>query len=148
MEKSYFLAWKNNCNRTDGEMEYHKFDQELGKPLRATDIASWLGVDIDFVRKYYRELGGVRLGNSQRGRLLFFEKHVIDAIRRMNNAQQGNQTGQGEVACLDNERRQEEAEAIQHQKESSGMGGKRTKRRLVEDKYGITGPAGMGKQVS
>ena len=124
-----------------------KLDTELGKPLRAGDIAKWLGVDIDFVRKYYRDLGGVRLGNSHRGRLLFFEKHVIDAIRRMNNAQQNHKTGQGEMACLGNERRQEEAEAVQNKETSSRLGGGTKKRRLVEDKYGVTGSSGMGKQV-
>ncbi len=128
-------------------MAYDKFDQELGKPFRAGDIADWLGVDIDFVRKYYRELGGVRLGNSRRGRLLFFEKHVIEAIRRMKNAQQNNETGQGDVACLGNERRQEETEGFQHKKESARLGGRAKKRGVVADKYGLTGSSGVGKQV-
>jgi hypothetical protein len=125
-------------------MAHDKLDSELGRPLRANDIAEWLGVDTDFVRKYYRELGGVRLGNPRRGRLLFFEKHVVDAIRRM-YAQQSNETGQAEMAGLGDERRQEETKNIQHKERGSEMGGRAKKRRLVEDKYGLTGTSGMGQ---
>ena len=125
-------------------MEHEKLDTELGRLLRAKDVADWLGVDKDFVRKYYRELGGVRLGNPRRGRLLFFEKHVIDAIRRM-YAQQSYETGQDEMACLGDEKRQKETENIQHKERSSELGGRAKKRGLVEDKYGLTGSSGMGQ---
>ena len=39
-----------------------QLEQSLGKALRVQEIAQYLDVDVKTVRKYYRELGGIRLG--------------------------------------------------------------------------------------
>jgi hypothetical protein len=51
-------------------------EQNLGKPLRSKDVAKYLGLDIKTVRKYYRDLGGIRLGRH----FVFFEKEIVNAI--------------------------------------------------------------------
>jgi hypothetical protein len=51
-------------------------EQNLGKPLRSKDVAKYLGVDIKTVRKYYLDLGGIRLGRH----FVFFEKEIVNAI--------------------------------------------------------------------
>ena len=50
--------------------------EELGKALCAQEVATYLGMDVKFVRKNYQSLGGVRLGRHYR----FFERRLINAI--------------------------------------------------------------------
>jgi hypothetical protein len=51
--------------------------KDLGRVLRAEEVAKHLGLDVKTVRLYHRELGGMRLGRS----ILFFERRVADAIQ-------------------------------------------------------------------
>ena len=53
-------------------------EKDLGKALRTQEVADYLGVDVKTVRKYYRELGGIRLGRHYR----FFEKEIYNAIQK------------------------------------------------------------------
>ena len=53
-------------------------DNTLGKALRTKDVAQYTGLDGKTVRKYYQELGGMRLGR----RYVFFERRLIDAIQK------------------------------------------------------------------
>lgn len=50
---------------------------DLGKTLTAAEMAAYLGLDIKTVRKYHRQLGGIRIGR----RYLFFEMEVYNAIQ-------------------------------------------------------------------
>jgi hypothetical protein len=52
--------------------------QELGKAMSAREVADYLGLDIKTVRKYYLELGGMRLGSHYR----FFEKEICNAVQK------------------------------------------------------------------
>jgi excisionase family DNA binding protein len=56
----------------------YQLEQGLGKALRAQEIAQYLDVDVKTVRKYYHELGGIRLGRHYR----FFEKEIYYAIQK------------------------------------------------------------------
>jgi len=55
-----------------------KMQTELGTSLTAGQVADYLGLDVNTVRKYYRELGGIRVGTAYR----FFERTLTDAILR------------------------------------------------------------------
>ena len=52
--------------------------QELGKALRAKDVAEYLGMNVKHIRNHYKDLGGIRLGRHYR----FFERRIINAISK------------------------------------------------------------------
>ena len=56
--------------------------ETLGKRLTAQEVAEYLGVDAETVRRYYHSLGGIRLGRL----ILFFENLMIDKIKEKSNA--------------------------------------------------------------
>ena len=51
---------------------------QLGQALNTKQVSEYLGLDPKTVRKYYRELGGIRLGRHYR----FFEKEICNAIQK------------------------------------------------------------------
>ena len=99
---------------------------ELGRTLRAEDLALYLGLDEKTVRQYYLELGGIRLGR----RILFFEKEVINAIQK-----------RSKMGSPSESKREEEGKNLPEQEGSSSLG----KRKSVksrgdmagEDKHGV-----------
>jgi len=52
--------------------------KELGQVFTAQQVAEYLELDVTTVRRYYKELGGVRVGAAYR----FFERTLTDAILR------------------------------------------------------------------
>ena len=52
-------------------------EENLGKTLTVQEVAAYLGLDPQTVRRYYKQLGGMRFGRSYR----FFEKEVKNAIQ-------------------------------------------------------------------
>lgn len=58
--------------------------ETLGKRLTAQEVAEYLGVDAETVRRYYNSLGGIRLGRL----FLFFENLIIQAIKENSHALQ------------------------------------------------------------
>ena len=58
--------------------------ETLGKRLTAQEVAEYLGVDAETVRRYYPILGGIRLGRL----ILFFENLIIQAIKENSHALQ------------------------------------------------------------
>ncbi len=103
-------------------------NEKLGRSMSAKQIAAYLMIDVKTVRKYYRELGGIRIGR----RYLFFEEEVYNAIQTRK-----------EVYRTDKEGRKEERESIQDQKSSIGLGSRdaaKVRRRLArEDKHNLFG---------
>jgi hypothetical protein len=99
---------------------------ELGKALTAADVAAYLGLDIKTVRKYYRQLGGIRIGR----RLRFFEKEVYNAIQKRN-----------EIYRTIEEERTKEGENIPDEEGRISVGSRDAAvvgRRMVrEDKHGL-----------
>jgi hypothetical protein len=51
--------------------------QNLGRAMSAKEVSALFGIDIKTVRKYHKELGGLRLGR----RYLFFESEVLYAVQ-------------------------------------------------------------------
>ena len=55
-------------------------NEKLGRSMSAKQVAAYLKIDVKTARKYYRELGGIRIGR----RYLFFEEEVYNAIQTWN----------------------------------------------------------------
>ena len=103
-------------------------ERNLGKPYRTRDVAKYLGLDVKTVRKYYRELGGIRLGRHY----VFFEKEICNAVQKRT-----------EVDCPSEERGTETGEGVLEQNESQGLGSQdaaKVRRRMErEDRHGLFG---------
>jgi len=56
--------------------DYPILQKGLGKSLNVRELAQYLRVDEEWVRKYYNVLGGARIGK----RYLFFENLIVQAI--------------------------------------------------------------------
>lgn len=111
-------------------------NRKLGQSMSTSDVAEYLNIDVKTVRKYYRNLGGIRIGR----RYVFFEEEVCNAIQKNRTEEQQKEN------CLDRtsqKRRQKEGEAIQNEERGRGMGSedeRSIKRRLAKkDKHGLFG---------
>jgi hypothetical protein len=105
-----------------------QLERSLGKALRAQEIAQYLDVDVKTVRKYYRELGGIRLGRHYR----FFEKEIYYAIQKRTK-----------VDSPSEERKPEIGKGVFDKEGSQGLGNqdeKKASRRVErEDRHGLFG---------
>jgi hypothetical protein len=103
-------------------------DNKLGRALNAKDLAAYLGLDPKTIRKYYRELGGIRLGS----RIVFFEKEFINAIQKRTKL---DRPGTEEWA--------ETGESVPDEERGNGVGSRnaaKTRKRLEqEDRHGLFG---------
>lgn len=106
--------------------------KDLGKALRAKEVAEYLALDEKTVRCYYQELGGMRLGRS----ILFFERSVINAIQsrtevEIPSAEDGGRDGAPK------------GEELQLEERGVGVGSRdeaETRRRVErEDRHGLLG---------
>jgi hypothetical protein len=105
-----------------------QINNQLGQVLTAKQIADYTGLDVKTIRKYYRELGGVRLGS----RIVFFEKEFINAIQTRIKL---DRPGAEEWA--------ETGESVPDEERGNGVGSqdaaKIRKRLEQEDKHGLFG---------
>jgi hypothetical protein len=103
-------------------------NNKLGRALNAKDLAAYLGLDPKTIRKYYRELGGIRLGS----RIVFFEKEFINAIQKRK-----------ELDCPSAEEWAETGENVPDEERGNGVGSRdeaKTRKRLdQEDRHGLFG---------
>jgi hypothetical protein len=113
-----------------------RINEELGRPMSAQQAAAYFNIDVKTVRKYYKELGGIRIGN----RYKFFEMEVCNAV------QKGRSEGRQDTNDLyrtSEEKREEDKQAIQDEKRSSGVGvtnEKLVRKRLEQkDRHGLFG---------
>lgn len=113
-------------------------EEELGKVVKAKDVASFLGLDINTVRLHYEDLGGIRLGR----RILFFENLIVETIRRKSHAVQEKKEQQDRVGGGSNAPGQEVLQGLRQQERGAGMGGgnKIKNRRRIIDPYGLLDP--------
>jgi len=108
--------------------------KELGKNLSPKEVASFFQLDVRTVRKYYVELGGLKLGRI----IMFFENRIVQALERgVNHAIQTRE----KMGCRSNAPGDETIEEVPEQERSSEVG-VRTKtsqlKRLVKaDPHGI-----------
>lgn len=105
---------------------FDTIQSELGKPLRPTDMALYLGLDEKTIRQYYRQLGGIRLGR----RILFFEKEVINAVQKRSKMGSPSKT-----------EREEEGENLPKQERCDNMGKRESAKSRGDmagrDKHGV-----------
>ncbi len=101
-------------------------EKQLGKALNAKEVAQYLGLDIKTVRKYYHQLGGIRLGRHYR----FFGKEIINAISKRK-----------EMDCSSEEGRSEIGKGVFDEEGSQKLGSRdeaKTLRRLEQqDRHGL-----------
>lgn len=100
----------------------------LGKSLCSQEVADYLGLDVKTVRKYYRDLGGIRLGRQYR----FFEKEVFYAVQKRTT-----------MDCPSEEGRDEAEQGVSDEEGSHRVGNEdaaKIRRRLGrEDRHNIFG---------
>ena len=103
-----------------------KIINEIGKALSTAEVAEYFKIDVKTARKYYQQLGGIRIGRHYR----FFEMEVINAIQTWN-----------EIYRTDKEERKEEGEGLRNQKGCIKLGSgdeKKVRRRLErEDEHNL-----------
>ena len=110
----------------------------LGKRLTAQEVADYLAIDVETVRRYYKHLGGIRLGRL----ILFFDNLVIDAIKEKSYAVQEKEKEQGGVDSRCYAQREEVLQDIQHQNRSNRLGIRNKKKsgRKPNDPFGVLEP--------
>jgi hypothetical protein len=113
-----------------------RINEELGRPMSAQEVAAYLDIDVKTARKYYQQLGGIRIGS----RYKFFEMEVCDAVQKNRN-EKWQETNS--VYWPSEKRREEDRKTVQDEESGSGMGNddeKSIKRRLAKkDKHGLFG---------
>ena len=101
-------------------------NNKLGQALNTKQVSEYLSLDPKTVRKYYRELGGIRLGRHYR----FFEKEICNAIQERTK-----------MDCPSEEGRGTTEQSLSHEEGSNGLGSQdaaKTRERLVkEDRHGL-----------
>ena len=108
---------------------------KLGKRLTAKEVADYLGIDVETVRRYYQRLGGIRLGRL----ILFFENLMIDAIKETRHAIQEKEKEQGGVDSRCDARGEEVLRDIRYEKRGDclGVGYKKKSLGKPDDPFGI-----------
>jgi hypothetical protein len=107
----------------------------LGKRLTSQEVADYLGVDVETVRRYYQRLGGIRLGRL----ILFFENLMIDAIKETRHAIQEKEKEQGAVDSRCDARGKKVLQDIRYESPSDSLGvrNKKKSRGKPDDPFGI-----------
>lgn len=70
-----------------------QLERNLGKALRAKDVAEYLGMNVKHIRNHYKDLGGIRLGRHYR----FFEKEIYYAIQKRTEVDSPSQKRKPEI---------------------------------------------------
>jgi len=91
--------------------------EELGRPLSPQEPSGYLGVDPDFVRKHYKFFGGIR--PSERGRVLFFENLVAEAIRRASHGDENQETWENSLDGQSSKEWSDPTKDLQHQSQGT-----------------------------
>ena len=110
--------------------------ETLGKRLTAQEVAEYLVVDAETVRRYYSSLGGIRLGRL----ILFFENLMIDKIKEKSNAIQKKEKEQEDgVDSRCDAQREEILQDIRYQDRGARLGirNKKSSRKRLDDPFGI-----------
>jgi hypothetical protein len=118
-------------------LKFTMLNQSLGQKLTTQEVAAYMGLDEDTVRKYYKEIGGIRLPGPK-GRILFFEKNIVYALSRRNDyAFKDNEEWTDSMERESAEGRINQTKGVRHEEGGSGMGGQKKKGGLDEDRHGI-----------
>jgi hypothetical protein len=107
----------------------------LGKRLNSKEVAEYLCLDIETVRRHYKTLGGIRLGR----RILFFENLIVEAIREVCHAVQEEEKEKGRMGWRGDAPGESVLQGIRDEIGRSGLGVGNQKKafRKVSDPYGV-----------
>jgi excisionase family DNA binding protein len=113
----------------------NELNNTLGKKMTAQEVAEYLGVDAETVRRYYHHLGGIRLGRL----FLFFENLIIQSIRENSHALQEEEKEQGGVDSGSDARGKTVLQDFQYQDRGARLGirNKKSSRKRLDDPFGI-----------
>ncbi len=117
--------------------------EHLGRRIPTKELAEWLQLDVDSLRRHYASFGGIR--PVPNGKILFFERNVVDALRGAYHAVKDNERWPHPVEGAGPEEWTDKAEIIRHENRSAGVGGSGKKGRLEPDRHGLLGAAMGGK---
>jgi hypothetical protein len=114
-------------------MEFLK--SNLGKRLSAIEVAEYLGLDIETVRRHHKSLGGIRLGR----RILFFENLIVEAIREVCHAIQEEEKEKSRMGWRGNAPGETVLQGIPDEIRSIrlGIGNQKRTHRKISDPYGV-----------
>lgn len=111
-------------------------DKKLGRLMSAQEVAAYFDIDVKTARKYYQELGGMRIGS----RYKFFEMEVCNAVQKIGS--QGRKDT-NRIYRTSEEEREEGGKTIQDEKRGSDVGvenEKLVRKRLEQkDRHGLFG---------
>ena len=95
-----------------------RLEESLGKRMSVKEVAAYLELDKETVRRLHEDLGGIRLGN----RILFFENLIVESLRRKCNAIQTQEKEQNRMDSRGNAPREEILQGLRDQERGSGLG--------------------------
>jgi DNA-binding transcriptional ArsR family regulator len=109
--------------------------ENLGRKVSIKELAEYLGLDIETVRRHYIALGGIRLGR----RILFFENLIIEAIREACHAIQEEEKEESGVGSRGDARGEEVLQGLWNESRSPelGSGNKKKALRNLDDPFGL-----------
>lgn len=107
-------------------------EEKLGRRLSTRELAEYLGVDIDHLRRNYEAFGGIRPVSG--GRILFFEQNVVDALRG-NHGIENQKKRPYSLGRTSPKARCDTPEVVGQQNGSFGLGSGTTKSRLEQDRH-------------
>lgn len=119
-------------------------EEHLGRRIPTKELAAWLDLDVDSIRRHYQSFGGIR--PIAGGKILFFERNVVDALRGAQHAIENSERRSYPLEGASPETGPDQAETLRHQGRGFGMGGNRKEDGLgSEDRHGLFAPAMGGK---
>ena len=133
------------CLKKRGAAMVSYLEEHLGRRISTKELAVWLQLDVDSLRRHYDAFGGIRPVPG--GKILFFERNVVDALRGKYHAVEDHERWTYPVERENSEERPDQAETVRHQGASPGMGGARKKGGLESDRHGLFTP-GVGGKIS
>lgn len=119
--------------------QYRILERELGRRLSTKEVAAYLGLDEDTARKYYQEIGGIR-PTGPKGRILFFERNVVSALKRKDPyANEDEEEWTDSMESQSAEGQESQDEIFRHKKGGVGLGSRGKTEGLVDvdDRHGI-----------
>ena len=120
-------------------------EEQLGRRIPTKELAAWLGLDVEAIRRNYKVFGGIR--PIPKGKILFFERNVVDALRSTQHGFEDDEERSYSVEGAGPKDGPNQTENIQHQGGGLGMGGTGTRCRLGgDDRHGLL-PEGLGGKV-
>ncbi|MFO8111370.1 MAG: helix-turn-helix domain-containing protein [Desulfosalsimonadaceae bacterium] len=133
-----YIGMKNLSETPDTKwQEFPILQNELGCRLKTEEVAEFLGLDEDTVRKYYREIGGIR-PTGPKGRILFFEKNIVSALsRRGTYGFKDMEERTIPMEREDPEGRVDQTKIFRDEKGGTGLGSERKKNGLDTDRHGL-----------